>query len=219
LDKFQELKRFQRLVSAFIYGFEDFRFFRKVDKCMWMLRVLGRNRNERVIRMSETIHEKGTYFLEKLDGTPYCGTFAGNRLKPFYLQTQIEFHVFTGRIPLYGGTKGMRMKKILKTGKINWRFREISSSLLLFRSVPNDINHISQRLSFNPYFNPYFNPHLNIAHLSGTYSGHALACSIRKVYRTAVTTYTVSCRLHFFHSIIPLGLPQLLLVLVPFLMP
>jgi hypothetical protein len=133
----------------------------------------------------------------------------------------MEFHVFTGRTPLYGETKGMRMKKTLKTGKINWRFREISSSLLSFRSALNNINHIPQSFPFNLYFNPYFNPYLNIAHSSGTHSGHcrALACSIRKVYRTAATTYTVSCRLHFFHSTTPLGLPQLLLFLVPFLMP
>jgi hypothetical protein len=41
LDRFQQLRRFRRLVSALAYGFEDFRFFRKVDGCMWMPRVLG----------------------------------------------------------------------------------------------------------------------------------------------------------------------------------
>jgi hypothetical protein len=76
-----------------------------------MPRVLGRDRNERV----------------ELDRTPYRGTFAGNQLKLFYPRTQMEFHVFKGRTSLYGGTRGMRMKKTLKTGRINWRFREVSS--------------------------------------------------------------------------------------------
>jgi hypothetical protein len=39
------------LVFAFAHGFEDFRFFRKVNGCMWMPKVLGRGRNERVVRV------------------------------------------------------------------------------------------------------------------------------------------------------------------------
>src|SRR5450755_3344443 len=45
----------------------------------------------RPFRVSKAIHEKGTYLLKKLDGTPCRGTFAGNRLKPFYPRTQIEY--------------------------------------------------------------------------------------------------------------------------------
>jgi hypothetical protein len=41
--------------------------------------------------VSEAIHEKGIYFLEKLNEIPCRGTFAGNRLKPFYPRIQIKY--------------------------------------------------------------------------------------------------------------------------------
>jgi hypothetical protein len=41
--------------------------------------------------VSKTIHEKGIYLLKKLDRTSCRGTFTGNRLKPFYPRTQIEY--------------------------------------------------------------------------------------------------------------------------------
>ena len=40
------------MVSVLAYGFEDFHFFKKMDECMWMLRILGRGRNERVVRVN-----------------------------------------------------------------------------------------------------------------------------------------------------------------------
>jgi hypothetical protein len=58
LNRFQQLKRFRRLVFAFAYGFENFRFFRKVDECMWIFRVLGRDRNERVVRVNTLYKRK-----------------------------------------------------------------------------------------------------------------------------------------------------------------
>jgi hypothetical protein len=42
-------------------------------------------------RVSKAIHEKGTYLLEELDGILCRGTFAGNRLKPFYPRIQMEY--------------------------------------------------------------------------------------------------------------------------------
>jgi hypothetical protein len=41
--------------------------------------------------VSKAIYEKGIYLLEKLNKTPCRGTFAGNRLKPFYPRTQMEY--------------------------------------------------------------------------------------------------------------------------------
>ena len=132
--------------------------------------------------------------------------------------------MFKGRTLFYEGPRGIRMKKTLKTGRINWRFREVSSSLLLFRSAPNDTSAFPYffpylNLYLNLYLNPYLNPHLNVVYSPGTHSGHcrALAYLIRKICRTAAIIYTVFCRFHFFHLIISLGLPQLLLVLMPFL--
>jgi hypothetical protein len=73
LDRFQQLRRFRRLVSAFAYGFEDFRFFRKVDRCMWMFRVLDRHRNERVVRVDIFYKRKADKVqpvnLDKSDGS------------------------------------------------------------------------------------------------------------------------------------------------------
>jgi hypothetical protein len=106
LDRFQQLRRFRRLVSTLTYGFEDLRFFRKVDGCMWMPRVLGRDRNERVVRVSEAIYKKGTYFLEELIGIPCRGTFAGNRLKPFYPRTQMEYPRVQGTNTSLWGDEG-----------------------------------------------------------------------------------------------------------------
>jgi hypothetical protein len=41
-------------------------------------------------KVAEAIHEKGTYILQELDGTRLRGTFAGNRLKPFYPRFELE---------------------------------------------------------------------------------------------------------------------------------
>jgi hypothetical protein len=61
------------LVSVFVYGFEDFRFSRKVDGCMWMLKVLGRGRNERVVQVDILYKRKADKVqlvdLDKFDGS------------------------------------------------------------------------------------------------------------------------------------------------------
>jgi hypothetical protein len=41
-------------------------------------------------KVAEAIHEKGTYILQEFDGTRLRGTFAGNRLKPFYPRFELE---------------------------------------------------------------------------------------------------------------------------------
>jgi hypothetical protein len=41
LERFQQLKRSRRSVSALAYGFENFRFFRKMDGCIWIPGILG----------------------------------------------------------------------------------------------------------------------------------------------------------------------------------
>ena len=41
-------------------------------------------------KVAEAIHQKGTYLLQELDGTPLRGTFAGNRLKPFYPRFELK---------------------------------------------------------------------------------------------------------------------------------
>jgi hypothetical protein len=61
------------LVSALAYRFEDFRFFRKVDGCMWMPRILGRDRNERIVRVNILYKKKADKIqsvdLDKSDGS------------------------------------------------------------------------------------------------------------------------------------------------------
>jgi len=41
-------------------------------------------------KVAEAIHEKGTYILQELDGSRLRGTFAGNRLKPFYPRFELD---------------------------------------------------------------------------------------------------------------------------------
>jgi hypothetical protein len=42
-------------------------------------------------RVSKAIYKKGIYFLKELNRIPCRGMFAGNRLKPFYPRTQMEY--------------------------------------------------------------------------------------------------------------------------------
>ena len=45
----------------------------------------------RSFRVFKAIHEKGIYLLKELNRISYRGTFTGNRLKPFYPRTQMEY--------------------------------------------------------------------------------------------------------------------------------
>jgi hypothetical protein len=64
-------------------------------------------------RVSKAIHEKGIYLLEKLNGIPCRGTFAGNRLKPFYPRTQIKYSRIQGtNTSLWGDERDENKKNI-----------------------------------------------------------------------------------------------------------
>jgi hypothetical protein len=64
--------------------------------------------------VSKAIHEKGIYFLEKLDKIPCRGTFAGNRLKSFYPRTQIEYPRVQGTNTFLWGDERHKNEKDIK---------------------------------------------------------------------------------------------------------
>jgi hypothetical protein len=67
------------LVSALAYGFEDFRFFRKMDGCMWMPKILDRGRNERVVRM-DTFYKRKADKVQPVDSDKFDGSVPGGSI-------------------------------------------------------------------------------------------------------------------------------------------
>jgi len=51
-------------------------------------------------RVREVIEEKGTYFLEELDGTPIKKHFHGNRVKKFWARDELMY------VPIQEGDEG-----------------------------------------------------------------------------------------------------------------